>query len=145
MKKLAGSIVLVIVTLAFLRRIFEIDYTRFADTLALMLVFVIGSMYSFALNGWRNGIKSFKTAFDRTATDEELRAAMIFFKTLEKAYLFFGCFGAIISLVNMFRTLEDASAIGISFALSFVNIAFALFLILLCVLPFKAIITQRIK
>jgi flagellar motor component MotA len=111
----------------------------FIDILALVVVFVIGSIYAFAINGWQDSIKSFKTAIDKTASGKELKAAMNFFHILEKAYLFFGCFGTIISMINVFRNLEDYSAMGIMFAVSFANLSFALFLIVLCVLPFKTI------
>jgi hypothetical protein len=145
MKRLAGSMAVVILTLAFLKSVFTIDYAKFTDVFAFVIVFVIGTIYAFAINGWRSGIKSFKIALKKTASDEELKTALNFFKTLEKAYLFFGFFGLIISMVNVFRTIEDYSTMGIMFAMSFVNISYALFLIVLCVLPFKMLIDKRIK
>jgi hypothetical protein len=122
-----------------------LHYTEFTDIFAFIIVFAIGPIYAFTINGWRDSIKSFKTALNKTAADGELKAAMDFFKTLERAYLFFGCFGLIISMVNVFRNLEDSSTMGIMFAMSFANISFALFLIVLWVLPFKIIIAKRMK
>jgi hypothetical protein len=53
-----------------------------------------------SIHGRQDSIKAFKTAFDKTAANEELKTAGEFFKTAEKAYLFFGCFG-IISIVSV--------------------------------------------
>ncbi|MDR0662674.1 MAG: hypothetical protein LBF80_01155 [Spirochaetaceae bacterium] len=145
MKQLTGSTMVVILTLLLLKHIFEIDYTGFIGVFALLLVFVTGTIYAFVINGWHESIKSFKTVFDKTADGKELKAAIYFFKILEKSYLFFGCFGMIISIMNVFRNIKDASEMGVMFAMTFVNISFAFFLIVLCVLPFKVMLTKRMN
>jgi hypothetical protein len=143
MKKLIFSDLLVVLSIAFIGLIFDAKFIISFNPLVLIIVLIIGTIYSFFIIGFNDSIKSFKIPFNQSATDEGLKISLKFFNTLEKAYLSFGLLGAIINVIDMFKSLEDPSQIGVRFASTTYYICFSLLLILLFVIPYKSIINSR--
>jgi hypothetical protein len=144
MRKLIAPMLLVVLAVAFIWLIFTADFTIYAHSFALTVVPVFGTVYSFIVNGFKNSIKAFSLPFADTATNDQLKTSLKFFRTLEKSYILFGVSGMLVSMVDMMRTLEDASQIAPRFASSIACIALAFLLVILFVIPYQGILDKRL-
>jgi hypothetical protein len=144
MQKLIIPMLLVVLAVAFIWLIFAADFTIYVNTFALTVVPVLGTVHSFIVNGLKNSIKAFSLPFTDTATNDQLKTSLKFFHMLEKSYMLFGVAGMLVSMVDMFRNLEDASLVAMRFASSIACIALAFLLVLLFVIPYQGILDKRL-
>ena len=81
----------------------------------------------------------FTTALKREKSDEVIiERGILFFQTLQHYLLFSGIFSTLLGTVLMLANLEDPEAIGPGAAVALLTILYALFLIMIVTVPFKA-------
>jgi hypothetical protein len=145
MKRTVFSIIITILTILFVGYAFSIETSIYLDGFALLLVPIFGTVYSFAIIGFKSGVRAFKVPLETSPENEELKAALHFFRTLERSYLVFGIIWVLMTIIDMMKNLEDASYIGVLFASSFTGLLFSVILIAFFIIPYKAIIIKKIE
>jgi flagellar motor component MotA len=138
------SLVIVILLMVFIGVCLNVNYLRFINPLAIVVVPVLGTLYACAVTGFRDSIGAVKTAFARSAGEGELKRALHFFNTLESTYIVLGVLGTIMEILDMLRTLEDISQLSGRYASASVHTFLAFLLIAAFVLPCKGVIGKRI-
>ena len=89
--------------------------------------------------------RSFAVAFERRkATDAELKAAAVFFRSLQSFVLLSGAISSMIGLVTILANLRDLSSVGKGAALLLVSLFYALVLTLVVAIPFRTAVERRL-
>jgi flagellar motor component MotA len=119
----------------------------FLDWPCLIMVIVPPGLLSLAAFPPRVVGRSFRVAFSRQkATEPELRQAAWFFRFLERSVLVAGFIGALIGVVAILSQLREVEVqrLGQGFALLLITVFYALVLVLVVTVPFRAAVERRL-
>lgn len=141
----AAALALCVLVIGMVFAAARIDY--FLDYPSLIMVVVPAAVLCLAAFPPRVIGRSFTVAFSRqTASEQELRQAAVFFRTLERFILLSGVIGALIGIVTILSQQQDVpmKKIGQGFALLLITVFYALVLTLVLAVPFRAAVERRL-
>jgi flagellar motor component MotA len=121
--------------------------TSFLDFPCLVMVVVPPGLLSLAAFPPRVVGRSFRVAFARQqAAEAELRRAVVVFRFMERSLVVSGLIGALIGVVAILSQLRDVEVqkLGQGFALLLITVFYALVLVLIVTVPFRAAVERRL-
>ena len=119
----------------------------FLDYPCLIMVVVPPALLCLAAFPPRVVGRSFLVAFARQeASEADLHQAVVFFRFLERSALVAGFIGALIGIVAILSQLREVEVakLGQGFALLLITVFYALVLMLVVTVPFRAAVERRL-
>lgn len=119
----------------------------FLDFPCLIMVVVPPALLSLAAFPPRVVGRSFRVAFARQqAAEADLRQAIVVFRFVERSLLVSGFIGALVGIVAILSQLREVEVqkLGQGFALLLITVFYALVIVLIVAVPFRAAVERRL-
>jgi len=143
-KRLVLPILVVIATYASLVVLTGASAWVHVDLPSFIIVPVIPLLYMGFMYGFPGLGAAFKAPGSGTATRQELRLSLCFFKDLGKAFWLFGLLGSATGLVEVLRNLTDRTKLGPNLALAMLTVLYSATFNLVLVVPFLSTARRRL-
>lgn len=147
MSRFYWAALVIVVAILVIAVVWSLGTLLFLDVPSLIVVIVPVLAMSFAAFSPRDIGKSFRVAFTRQpAEPAELRTAAAFFKALERYIILSGLIGVFTGVISMLGAVSRDSSLNIAsgFALLLVSAFYAIVLLLVVAVPFKAAVDKRL-
>ncbi len=115
----------------------------FFDAPSLIVVIVPALLMCFAVFSPRDIGRSFRAAWGGVE-ERDLKAAAVFFRALERYFLLSGFLGVLMGVISMLPASGSDANTKTGFALLLISIFYALTLLLVLAVPFRAAVEKKL-
>jgi flagellar motor component MotA len=114
------------------------------DIPSFFIVGIIPLLFQLVFFGFKNFVNAFSSPFKKNSSIVELSRSLDFFKSYSQFFWTFSMATVGISFIAVFTYFDNPHAIGPNMAVALISLLYAVFIYLILILPYTAIIKQRL-
>ena len=136
---------LLIAGIVFLCIMSGIHIFAFVDFLSLIIVGIFPFLFVSILFGFKNMLSALSICFKKDAEKDKLTMSYNLFKLYGKIIWLTGFIAVIIIVISMLTNLDDRSILGPKIAISLISLLYSGLLNIVIIIPFTALIKNKLK